>query len=112
MLIAGSLATVAFLIFPFCHNQYLYYFLNALYTPLSAIFTLPFVPDLIREEGQPIAILFTNLFLGVGKGAITGLLSLVASGAIPDGAVYIIIGIITGGYTLLASREMKDVVKS
>ena len=54
----------------------------------------------------------TNLFFAIGAANSTIFFKLVASNSISDLAVYIIIGLIIGLYTLIATFGMKDVVKS
>tara|TARA_B110000285_G_C14831101_1_gene470934 strand:+ start:469 stop:669 length:201 start_codon:yes stop_codon:yes gene_type:complete len=49
-LLAWTLASLAMFVYPFNKEIYLYYFISALIVPLTAMFTLPFVPDLIKEE--------------------------------------------------------------
>jgi len=49
-LFAWSLACLGMFVYPFNDNKFLYYLISVLMVPLTAIFTIPFVPDLIKEE--------------------------------------------------------------
>jgi MFS family permease len=49
-LTAWILACVAVFVYPFVTNRVLYYFVNVLLVPLTAVFTIPFIPDLIKED--------------------------------------------------------------
>jgi hypothetical protein len=49
-LLAWTLETLVLFVYPFNKDIFLYYFISALSVPLTAVFTLPFVPDLIKEE--------------------------------------------------------------
>ena len=49
-LLAWVLACIATFIYPFVTNKILYYMVSVLIVPLTAVFTIPFIPDLIKEE--------------------------------------------------------------
>jgi MFS family permease len=49
-LAAWILACLATFVYPFVTNKYLYYVVSVFLVPLTAIFTIPFIPDLIMEE--------------------------------------------------------------
>lgn len=51
LLIASSLASIAFLVYPFNTSIAIYYIINVLIVPFTSLFGLPFVPDLVKEEG-------------------------------------------------------------
>ena len=63
LLFAMGLATIAIFIYPFVTNFYVYLVISALIVPLNSLATLPFIPDLIVEESQPLAI-FINIIWG------------------------------------------------
>jgi len=51
VLFASALASVALIAYPFNTNEYVYYLINLLIVPFSiAGDTVPFIPDLIKEE--------------------------------------------------------------
>jgi len=62
LLATWALAAVAFALYPLATNEYLFYLVNLCIVPMTATSGLPIIPDLIKEEGQPVAILFATLF--------------------------------------------------
>lgn len=110
---AWCLACLATFIYPFVTNKYLYYFISVLIVPLTAVFTIPFIPDLIMESSQPLGIFFNIVSMALGKVVVAGLLFLVSSKTmgVPYTAVYIGLSVLGAAYTVFAYFSMKDVVK-
>lgn len=111
---AWALASIAVFIYPFNTNEYVYYFISTLLVPLTALFTIPFIPDLIMENSQPLAIFFNVVSLASGKAATSMLLTTVSDTKLGVSStwVYLGVGILSGLYTVFAFFGMKDVVKS
>merc|ERR1712166_1703215 len=49
-LTAWTLASFAIFVYPFNDDEGMYFAISVLLIPLVAVFTLPFIPDLIKEE--------------------------------------------------------------
>lgn len=113
-LLAWAFAAIATFVYPFATDKVLYYIVSTLLVPLTACFTIPFVPDLIMEASQPLAVFFTIISIASGKVVVAGLLDVVASKTmgVSYTAVYIGISVLAAAYTILAYLFMKDVVKS
>jgi len=73
------LAALALIVYPFATNRYVYYFINLCVVPLTATGGMPFIPDLIKEEGQPIVIFLVVICKAVGLIVLQVLLKLVSS---------------------------------
>jgi len=51
LLLASAIACGATLVYPFNTNIVIFYIINMLFVPWNAMVQLPFIPDLIKEEG-------------------------------------------------------------
>jgi hypothetical protein len=83
-----------------------------LLVPLTSVFTIPFIPDLIQEESQPLGIFFNVVSAACGKVVVAGLMDVVAdkSYGVSFTIVYIGVGCLAAFYTVYAFFGMKDVV--
>jgi hypothetical protein len=67
---------------------------------------------LIKEEGQPIAVLFSVIIGALGTSCVTGFLLLVSQHGFKAGPIYVFVGILFGLFVIYAFIGMKDVIYS
>ena len=113
-LFAWALASLAIFVYPFNSNTYLYFFISVLLVPLTAVFTMPFIPDLIMEQSQPLAVFFNVFSLAAGKAVTSELLTIVSNKKLGVKAtmIYMMVSVLAALYTVYAFFGMKDVVQS
>ena len=75
---------------------------------------MPFIPDLITEKSQPLAVLFNVFSLAAGKAVTSELLTIVSNkkSGVKATMIYLLVSALSALYTVYAFFGMKDVVQS